>query len=64
MMPPPDADPFEDAARDTQGYIHRDETVICDDIILKRREQPRWQCMSENSRNGFREDVSSLLAQH
>lgn len=46
MMPPPDADPLEDAARDTQGYIHRDETVICDDIILKRREQPRWQCMS------------------
>lgn len=40
MLPPPDVDPLEGAARDTQGCDHGGESVICDDITPQRRELP------------------------
>lgn len=40
LLPPPDVDPLEGTARDTQGCGHGGESVICDDITPQRRELP------------------------
>lgn len=75
MLPPPDVDPLEGAARDTQGCDHGGESVICDDITPQRRELPlagavracvrpqrrRWRCWKFTKRLFLDEDTSFAL---
>lgn len=65
MLPPPDVDPLEGAARDTQGCVHGGESVICDDITLQRRELPlARRCVPRLRihRTAFDEDTSFATA--
>lgn len=65
LLPPPDVDPLEGAARDTQGCVHGGKSVIRDDITPQRREPPlAWRCVPRLRihRAAFDENTSFALA--